>query len=123
MNVSEISVGSTFVTSLLPLNKAICCGVVCTSTDSLPDGKTKVTLKRMWKDEVFPFFSDEHGNIQLGNWVPCKDLDSVIETCRDFEFYFEHDKQTILVAEKNLKENLLKRDEILKESITFSPRG
>jgi hypothetical protein len=123
MNISEILVGSTFVTSLIPIERAICCGIVCSSVESLPDGKTKVAFKRMSGNEEFLFFSDEHGNIQIGNWIPCKNLESVIETCRLYGLWLENDKQTILVAEKNLKETLLKRDKILKESITFTTRS
>jgi hypothetical protein len=118
MNISEILVGSTLVTPLIPIEKAIYCGIVCSSIESLPDGKTKVTFKRMSGDEAFSFFGDQQGNIQLGNWITCKDLESVIESCRNLELSIENDKQTILVADKNLKDSLLKRDEILKESVS-----
>lgn len=119
MNVSEISVGSTFITSAMLIERAVYCGVFCSGIDKLPDGKTKVILRRMSGGEDFSFFSDEQGDIQLGNWIPCKDLATLIEECRNLEYYIENDKQTILVAEKNLKDNLNKMKEILKEAISF----
>lgn len=69
MNVNEFFSGDTFVTSALPLDRAILCGIRCIAKESLPDGKTKVTFKRMNGDEEFSFFSDVTGNIQIGNWI------------------------------------------------------
>lgn len=104
MNVSEIKVGDTFVTSALPLERAITCGILCTAIDKLPDGKSKVSFRRYSGEESFSFFGDEQGNIQLGNWVPFKDLSSAIQICGQLNHYMERAQQEFFSAKTNIAE-------------------
>ncbi len=75
MNISEIKSGMKFITSALPVDRAVLCGIQCIDVEIIPDAdvissKGKVTFKRLNRDEQFSFFANPAGEIEIGKWIP-----------------------------------------------------
>lgn len=119
MNINEIDVGNAFVTSAIPLHRAIYCGIICSGKETLPDGKTKVSFKRMNGEEEFSFFSDALGNIQLGNWIPYANIDVAKEMINSVNDAIEKDEFQKSLAEENLASDYRIREKVAENYRTY----
>lgn len=67
MKFNEISVGQSFITSLLPVEVANKCGIICIEKQQNPN---KVIVKRMTSDEQWVIFADKTSDeCNMGNWI------------------------------------------------------
>lgn len=67
MKFNEINVGQNFITSLLPVDVANKCGIICIEKQENPN---KVIVKRMTSDEQWAIFADKTSDeCNMGNWI------------------------------------------------------
>jgi len=106
MQVSDIHLSDCFVSTSIPLDKAILCGIKCIAKEDISEEKTKVTFNRMNSEEIFSFFSEPEGKIRIGQWIKSPNLENVISEITEIRNQIEANAHTILVAESNIH-NLL----------------
>lgn len=76
MKINEINVGDYFISSMLPLNRAVFYGVTVIEknlgSDDLKKILPSITLERKNKtghEDTFNLRGDETGEINLGKWI------------------------------------------------------
>lgn len=115
MNINDISIGDTFITSLLPIERAIFSGIICSDKTPLLDRKVKISFRRIHNNEEFSFFSDENGNIRIGNWVLFNDLLNKVEKTKKIKMEIEALSHGIYVNQTMICDFKSKIDSYLKE--------
>lgn len=121
MNVSELKTGMGFVSDCLPLDRAVLCGIEFTGIET-KEVKGQIVKQACFKrrngGEVIGFGIDAEGNLNMGHWIPYKQLQYASAFVLNCQEAWEHDQQALGVAQNNIALLIETREEVLKRYMT-----